>query len=253
VPRRRQLLCCGPREQVECVGIRKGMFVVIFEVHPKKERWDDYLSLAKQLKPKLEAIDGFIDNERFGSKKTKGTVLSLSTWRDEKAVVRWRTQGEHHSVQEKGRSVVFEDYHLRVGEITADSHPPKGLAVEEQHFDETDVGDAKTCTITEVSRPHESNSGPQFDAILAHLQFDPRADRLVDCEVFESITSPGKLLILGAWRDRSAAEAWKPLSFNGAGEIRHREVRIIRDYGMFERREAPQYFPGVERTSFTKD
>ena len=101
------------------------MFAVIFEVQPKKGRFDDYLELAKYLKPKLEAIDGFIDNERFESKRTKGRVLSLSTWRDEKAVVRWRTQGEHHGVQEKGRSEVFEDYHLRVGEITADTGRPK--------------------------------------------------------------------------------------------------------------------------------
>ncbi len=42
------------------------MFVVIFEVTPRPDRWDDYLALAKQLRPKLEAIDGFIDNERFG-------------------------------------------------------------------------------------------------------------------------------------------------------------------------------------------
>jgi hypothetical protein len=28
------------------------MFIVIFEVQPKAERWDDYLDLAKQLKPK---------------------------------------------------------------------------------------------------------------------------------------------------------------------------------------------------------
>jgi heme-degrading monooxygenase HmoA len=101
------------------------MFAVIFEVQPKKERRDDYLALAKQLKPKLEAIDGFIDNERFGSKKTDGRVLSLSTWRDEKSVVRSRTHGEHHVVQEKGRFEVFEDYHLRVGEIIADNAPPK--------------------------------------------------------------------------------------------------------------------------------
>jgi heme-degrading monooxygenase HmoA len=75
------------------------MFAVIFEVRPKKERGNDYLDLAKYLTPKLEAIDGFIDNERFESKRTEGRVLSLSTWRDEKAVVRWRTQREHHSVQ----------------------------------------------------------------------------------------------------------------------------------------------------------
>jgi len=45
------------------------MFAVIFEVQPKADRWDDYLALARQLRPKLEAIDGFIDNERFGSKR----------------------------------------------------------------------------------------------------------------------------------------------------------------------------------------
>src|SRR5215470_15296034 len=97
------------------------MFAVIFEVQPRKERWDDYLELAKHLKPRLEAIDGFIDNERFISKRAQGRVLSLSTWRDEKSVVRWRTEGEHRGVQEKGRSKIFHDYHLRVGEITVDT------------------------------------------------------------------------------------------------------------------------------------
>jgi heme-degrading monooxygenase HmoA len=65
------------------------MFAVIFEVQPKAEKLKDYLDLAKFLKPKLEAIEGFIDNERFESKRTKGRVLSLSTWADEKAVIRW--------------------------------------------------------------------------------------------------------------------------------------------------------------------
>ena len=83
------------------------MFVVIFEVQPKATRWNDYLELAKYLKPKLEAIDGFIDNERFESRHTKGRVLSLSTWRDEKSVVRWRTQMRHHEIQEKGRSEIL--------------------------------------------------------------------------------------------------------------------------------------------------
>ena len=55
------------------------MFAVIFEVLPKKERFDDYLALAKQLKPKLEAIDGFIDIDRLESKRTSGRLLSFST------------------------------------------------------------------------------------------------------------------------------------------------------------------------------
>src|SRR5215475_12165192 len=127
------------------------MFAVIFVVQPRKERFNDYLDLAKFLKPKLEAIDGFVDNERFESKRTKGRVLSLSTWRDEKSVVRWRTQGEHHGAQEKGRFEIFEDYHLRVGEITDDSDPPNGLAIVQQRFDETANPMAKAVSITELN------------------------------------------------------------------------------------------------------
>lgn len=58
------------------------MSAVIFEVRPKAERWDDYLELAKLLRPEIERVDGFIDNERFASRRTEGRLLSLSTWRD---------------------------------------------------------------------------------------------------------------------------------------------------------------------------
>jgi heme-degrading monooxygenase HmoA len=215
------------------------MFVVIFEVQPKKERWDDYLALAKQLKPKLEAIDGFIDNERFRSRRTEGRLLSLSTWRDEKAVVRWRTHGEHHGVQEKGRFEVFGDYHLRVGEVTADSHLPQGLAVEQKRLDETEIGAAKSVTITEIT----PDDGASPDVLPMRLGLDPSSRALVDQELFESIYAPGKFLLLASWRDADAASAWKPGI--GPKPLRHRQVRIIRDYGMFDRREAPQFFPAV--------
>jgi heme-degrading monooxygenase HmoA len=223
------------------------MFAVIFEVQPKTDRWDEYLALAKQLKPKLEAIEGFIDNERFESKKIAGRILSLSTWRNEKAVVRWRIHGEHHGVQEKGRSEILEDYHLRVGEITADSAPPPAIPIEEKRFDETEIGAAKICTITEISPPSAGNSksSATVDLVLTHLRFDPGAAGLLDYALFESIYNPGKLLILGSWRDPSTAKAWTPMPVGDAGKIRHRTVRIIRDYGMFERREAPQFYPDV--------
>src|SRR5215475_7153320 len=125
------------------------MFAVIFLVQPKPERRQDYLDLAKYLKPKLEAIDGFIDNERFESLRDDGRVLSLSTWRDEKSVVRWRIQGEHHGVQEKGRFEIFADYHLSVGEISSDTEAE--VSRRQQRFDETEVGDAKVLTISELA------------------------------------------------------------------------------------------------------
>jgi heme-degrading monooxygenase HmoA len=220
---------------------------VIFEVKPKKERWNDYLELANYLKPKLEAIEGFVDNERFASKRSEGRVLSLSTWRDEKSVVRWRTQGEHHGAQEKGRLEIFEDYHLRVGEVTADTDPPKALSIAQNRFDETEVGRAKMVTITEITA-EGSTFGAKPDLLPPQLGLATGAAGLVDHELFESIYNPGKLLLLASWRDADAAGAWAPSRPAAAQPLRHRRVRIVRDYGMFERREAPQFYPQVVRS-----
>jgi heme-degrading monooxygenase HmoA len=219
------------------------MFVVIFEVQPKQEQFDEYLNLAKFLKPELEKIDGFIDNERFASERTVGRVLSLSTWRDEKAVIRWRTLGVHHGVQQKGRLEVFEDYHLRVGEITADTEVPKGQTLREQRLDETETGGGKVATISELSPL--AGEKPASTDLASNLGLPKTScDGIVDQEVFESIYNPGKLLLLVSWKDAAPAERWKP-KWVGAGELRHRRVRIIRDYGMTDRREAPQYYPPV--------
>ena len=220
------------------------MFAVIFTVEPKPERFDDYLDLAKFLKPKLEAIDGFIDNDRFASKRHRGRVLSLSTWRDEKSVIRWRTQGEHHGVQEKGRFEIFADYHLSVGEIMQDSDPPKGLRVVEQGFDTTETGNATVATITDLE-PTQDGVLEAADRLPAQLALDPGADGFIDAEAFESIYHPGKLLLLAFWRNVDAASRWRPARPAGAKSMRHRHVRIIRDYGMFDRREAPQYYREV--------
>ena len=226
------------------------MFAVIFAVHPRPGKKDDYLELAKYLKPMLEKIDGFIDNERFESKSRAGWVLSLSTWRDEKAVIRWRTMGEHHEVQEKGRFEVFDDYHLRVGEVTADTRPPNGLSIEEKRFDETQIGASRLCTITEIT-PVDNTVPPDVMTLSARLGLDDHDDGLFGHEVFESITNPGKLLLLADWKDAATARGWDPTSFAGTASVRHRHVRVIRVYGMRQRDEAPQFYPEINEQSAT--
>src|ERR1700728_4419492 len=120
------------------------MFSVIFEVHPKPDHWNEYLDNAKMLRPELVKVAGFVDNVRYKSLTREGWILSLSGWKNEKAVVRWRTTMLHHMVQEKGRTEILADYHLRVGQITQDTHVPDGYALEEQRLDVTEVGEATT-------------------------------------------------------------------------------------------------------------
>ena len=96
------------------------MIAVIFEVWPNKDHRQDYFDIAAMLKPELEKIDGFISVERFSSLAEEGKILSLSFWRDEEAVKRWRTQLEHRAAQREGRGGIFRDYRLRVASVLRD-------------------------------------------------------------------------------------------------------------------------------------
>jgi heme-degrading monooxygenase HmoA len=222
------------------------MFSVIFEVNPAEGKKDEYLDNAKHLKPILETVDGFVDNERFESQIEKGWVLSHSTWRDEKSVVRWRTESEHHKIQEKGRFEIFRDYHLRVGDVTSDTHPPKEAPVHERRFDETEAGDAKLATFTEITPEKDAKFASQFDLLASHLGLDVNGGAVAEYEVYASIYNPGKVALLVAWKDSKAGEAWTPKNVEGVKELRHRKVRVVRDYGRFDRRETPQYYPDVK-------
>jgi heme-degrading monooxygenase HmoA len=223
------------------------MFSVIFEVCPKKERFDEYLRHAKKLKPLLEKIDGFIDNERFESKRRPGWLLSHSTWRDEKAVVRWRTVREHHQIQQLGRQEIFMDYHLRVGEITFDTDPPPETPVREQRFDATEIGAAKVITLTEVLPAAGCTIPTEGSALLDMLGIKPTQPGLVEHDVFTSIYTAGKVALLACWADANSASGWSPTKDSAIASLRHRRVRVVRDYGMFHREEAPQYFPVPSR------
>jgi heme-degrading monooxygenase HmoA len=218
------------------------MFSVLFEVHPKADQWDAYLGNAQMLRPELERIDGFVDNIRYRSLTREGWILSLSGWRDEKALVRWRTKARHHEVQEKGCSQILLDYHLRVGQVTHDTRLPDGQRLPEQRLDETEVGEGTTITLIDARRPVAWVKENAPEAVAAWLGLKRGAPRFVSWDVFDAVLTPGNIILMITWCDLSAAEAFEKTAPLDADE-RLRRVRVIRDYGMFDRREAPQYYP----------
>jgi heme-degrading monooxygenase HmoA len=96
------------------------MIAVIFEVIPAPGRKQEYLDLAAQLRPDLEKLDGFVSIERFASLSDESKILSLSFWRDEDAVKRWRNFAGHREAQARGRGGVFAEYRLRVAGVIRD-------------------------------------------------------------------------------------------------------------------------------------
>jgi heme-degrading monooxygenase HmoA len=222
------------------------MFSVIFEVHPKSEQWDGYLGVAKMLRPELEQVDGFIENVRYKSLTRPGWLLSLSGWRDEKAVVRWRTTQRHHIAQERGRSEILLDYHLRVGEITQDTRVPAGHSIAEQRLDETEIGEGTTVTFIDARSPKGSVDLSDASGIADHLGLDPDAVGLLTWETFDAVLTPGDVILMTVWKSKGAAAVFAASAKLPPG-ARLRRVRVVRDYGMFDRREAPQYFPEASR------
>lgn len=220
------------------------MFCVIFEVHPKPEQWDAYLGLAKRLRPELERMEGFVDNVRYRSLTRDGWILSLSTWRDEKALVRWRVHPGHHVVQEKGRTEIFRDYHLRIAQVVRDTSVPHALP--EQRHDVTETGAGSAVVLLDASGRQDAPLVRTPESLAAWMGLANPADGLVGCDVFEAVLTPGDFILLSTWRDDAAAQSFDRMASSVPG-ARVRRVRVIRDYGMFDRREAPQYYPDVAR------
>jgi len=220
------------------------MFSVLFDAHLRSGRWEAYLGYASMLRPELERIDGFVDNVRYRSLTRDGWLLSLSSWRDEKSLVRWRTQATHHRIQQQGRAEIFADYHLRVGQVTHDTHLPAGHSLDDQRLDETKTGAGTTVVLIDARRSDASMQDAAADAIARWLGIAPDALGLVVWDVLDAILSPGDFVLLTTWRDQHAAAAFAGSAIVPPGS-RVRCVRIVRDYGMFDRREAPQYHPDV--------
>ena len=96
------------------------MIAVIFEVEPAGGQRERYLDIAAELRPLLDDIDGFLSIERFESLSRPGRILSLSFWRDDAAVARWRALEAHRIAQDAGRATIFHDYRLRIAGVIRD-------------------------------------------------------------------------------------------------------------------------------------
>jgi heme-degrading monooxygenase HmoA len=105
--------------------------------------------------------------------------------------------------------------------------------------------------------PHEAQRQAYLDAAALLAPELARMDGFISIERFASLTQPGKLLSLSFWRDEEAVKGWRNNALHRetqakgrAGifaDYRLRVAGVIRDYGMFERAEAPLDSPRRSR------
>ncbi len=219
------------------------MFSVLFEILPRVDQRAAHATLEKSLGPELEHVPGFVDSILYKSLMREGWLLSLSSWRDEKSVVRWRTNKRHHEAQAVGRGEVLEDYRFRICEVTYDTEVPEGCELRDQRLDETEVGTGVAITLIDASQVPKRVASQNAEEVALYLGFDLNSyGDCVSWDVFEAVQAPGDILLLCSWKDQASALEFAKYAM-APEDSRIRASRIVRDYSMFDRREAPQYFP----------
>ena len=190
------------------------MLALFFEVEPRPGHLDHYFRHVGMLKPVLEKHTGLIWIDRFNSLTRDGVLLSHQLWEDEAAIIRWREDQHHKGSQTAGREKHFADYRIRIIEVA--ERVAAGAQVES--FALTDASAGGGWVVAAHGKDGAVDGvGEQFRSV----NFDDRFVTL--CAAESEADAAAKLQSMSA----DSCLAW---GISG---------RILRDYGMFERAQAP--------------
>jgi pimeloyl-ACP methyl ester carboxylesterase/heme-degrading monooxygenase HmoA len=218
---------------------------VLFEVLPTAAGREEYLKLAARLRPLLDEVDGFIAIDRLASRQGSGWSLSLQTWADDAAIAAWRNRDRHHFAQEHGRNVAFDDYRIRVARLVHDdalddAEQPRGRSTYANP-----VRPGRYLGIFELLGPVGVGCPSPLDALAKDAR---------DSDVFDSLYAPHRSAYVIGFETKAAADAWTSHALRVAANTRAagtpcrvRVVETIRDYGMFDRAQAPAHHAPVTR------
>jgi|GEM_PF-16316 len=210
---------------------------VIFEVRPREEGRASYLSTAASLRPLLDEVEGFQSIERFASRGRPGWILSLSFWADDAAIAAWRARDRHHDAQSRGRTAIFEDYRLRVARVSGDT----ALSNAQQPVGSATYRDPARRVVEHVAVVELLDT--PSSALAGELR-PLGGSRSV--EWYDGLSHAGKSACVVTFATVAAAQGWRHRIDARAGGVRVRVMEVLRDYGMFDRAEAPQYHPELE-------
>jgi heme-degrading monooxygenase HmoA len=205
------------------------MIGLFFEVMPRPGHEQAYFDIAAGLRPELDKNPGLIFIDRFKSLMRPRIVLSHSHWRDEASLAGWRTHAKHHVAQVAGRQRHFEDYRLRIGQLVVE-------------WLSQGVG---------LSRYEITNSYNDPTLQKERFMIVSTATALVEAgaesDVLASVSRENEYIVLTPTLSlQDGLQAVERLSLTGA-MASIRLYLVSRDYGMYDRKEAPQYYAPVTR------
>lgn len=158
--------------------------------------------------------------------------MSYQIWQDEGSMTAWRAYGSHHAIQKAGREVIFSDYRIRIAQVIHEARP-EGLIWKPER--KTPYNDPKRRPPTYVLASESMNAALPVATSWRRASFksmyrDGQYAHLIDLPDIESGLEFGAKLFADPTTEY------------------FRIFEVMRDYGMYDRREAPQYYPPIERS-----
>ena len=207
------------------------MIALFFEVQTRPGHRDQYLNLAASLKPGLAAMGGCLFIDRFQSLTRENLLLSYQIWQDEGVMTAWRVHAYHHEVQKTGREEVFSDYRIRIAQVIHEARPGQPVWQPERR---TPYNDPARRPPTYVLVAESRNA-----------QLPAKAEWRRDA--FASVYRDGYFAHLIDLPDQQSGLEFGSRLFADPTIEYFRIVEVMRDYGMYDRTEAPQYYPPVTK------
>ena len=134
-------------------------------------------------------------------------------------MIRWRTHAAHFAGQARGRAEILAGYRLRVGEVAALSERGQPRALPAQRLDETEAGDAR-AVVLRLGRDRRTGSSNGFATAIA-------------TDHFEGVVDAADRAAMASFRTMAEAEVAMAADASADRQV---AVRVIRDYGLIDRR-----------------
>ena len=145
-------------------------------------------------------------------------------------MIAWRVDAKHHTVQETGREQVFADYRIRVAQVIHEERSEKSAWRPERLSPYNDPKRRPpTFVVASESRNRELSVATSWKR-----------------DVFESVYRPGIFAHLVDVPSSDAGVGFGRQLLADSTTDYFRVFEVMRDYGMFNRAEAPQYYPPVQ-------
>lgn len=198
------------------------MFFVIFESSEHSETSAMSAKFYDKLHDRLQGFPGFIGETTSTSiGENQFPDIFIATFEDDAAADRWRRDPTHLRIQHASREKIFIDYRLRAGpQIQPNSLLPSELSPSVPMDRLVMIIEAKR---DEATTPHGFHTSQGMEGSISHVS---------------SYKSTDKLTHLITWKSTKAAVEYARSVQGNPGSLVYL-VKIVRDYTMTSRDEAP--------------